>query len=229
NRYEEKCFVAEGSKTVEDLLSSFVCRAMYGTESYIGVRPDCFELVTHAELKSISNLETPQDVLAVFEMHENKWDFIDVSGKLSLALENIQDAGNLGTIIRVADWFGIENIMCSIGTVDVYNCKTVQATMGALARVNVYYGDLKTYLMNLSSQMPIYATTLDGTDVYAAELSKNGVIVMGNEGNGISSELKQICNSKLLIPSYPQGRKTSESLNVGIATAVICSEFRRRR
>lgn len=229
NRYEEKCFVAEGSKTVEDLLSSFVCRAMYGTESYIGIRPDCFELITPAELKSISNLETPQDVLALFEMPENICDSMDVSGKLSLALENIQDAGNLGTIIRVADWFGIENIMCSIGTVDVYNCKTVQATMGALARVNVYYCDLKTCLMKLSSEMPIYATSLDGADIYAAELSKNGVVVMGNEGNGISYELKQICNSKLLIPNYPKGRKTSESLNVGIATAVICAEFRRPR
>ena len=138
-----------------------------------------------------------------------------------------QDPGNLGTIIRLADWFGIEDIFCSTGTVDVFNPKTVQATMGAIARVKVHYCDLPKLISSLKG-IPVYGTFLDGNIIYSETLSANGLIVMGNEGNGISREVEALINRRLYIPNYPQERETSESLNVAIATAVVCAEFRRR-
>ena len=150
-----------------------------------------------------------------------------ISKSLCLALDNIQDPGNLGTIIRLADWFGIEDIFCSTGTVDVFNPKTVQATMGAIARVKVHYCDLPKLISSLKG-IPVYGTFLDGNVIYSETLSANGLIVMGNEGNGISREVEALINRRLYIPNYPQERETSESLNVAIATAVVCAEFRRR-
>ena len=151
------------------------------------------------------------------------------SKALILALDSVQDPGNLGTIIRIADWFGIQNIICSHGTVDVYNTKTIQSTMGALARVKVHYIDLVEFLVSCrNANYPIYGTFLDGKSIYNAELSQAGVIVMGNEGNGISTEIAELVSDRLLIPSYPVDEATSESLNVAVATAIVCSEFRRR-
>jgi TrmH family RNA methyltransferase len=147
---------------------------------------------------------------------------------LCLALDNVQDPGNLGTIIRIADWFGIKNIFCSIGTADAYNPKTVQATMGAIGRVRVHYLDLPRYIASLNGKAPIYGTFLDGENIYKKELRNKGIIIMGNEGNGISNECSALVNERLFIPNYPAGCETSESLNVSVATAIICSEFRRR-
>lgn len=132
-----------------------------------------------------------------------------------------------GDIIRLADWFGIEHIFCSAGTADVYNPKTVQATMGALARVKVHYCSLPQLIESLAD-IPVYGTFLSGNIIYAESLSAHGLIVMGNEGKGVSPEVEKLINKKLYIPNYPQERETSESLNVAIATAVVCSEFRRR-
>ena len=146
--------------------------------------------------------------------------------ELTLALDGIQDAGNMGTIIRIADWFGINNIFASKNTVDIYNPKVVQATMGALARVRVHYVDLVEELNKVDA--PIYVTALDGDNINKASLTKNGVIVMGNEGNGVSKEVMAVANKKLLIPSYPPERPTSESLNVSVATAIVVSMFRSR-
>jgi TrmH family RNA methyltransferase len=140
----------------------------------------------------------------------------------------VQDPGNLGTIIRLADWFGIEHIFCSQGTVDVYNPKVIQATMGAMARVQLHYVDLPALITSLHKDIPVYGTFLDGNDMYGEPLSGNGLIVMGNEGNGISEEVSRLINRRLYIPNYPQERETSESLNVATATAIICAEFRRR-
>ena len=151
------------------------------------------------------------------------------NNELILALDAVQDPGNLGTIIRIADWFGIKNIICSQGTVDVYNTKTIQSTMGALARVRIHYVNLKEVLDICSrNDYPIYGTFLDGSSIYNAKLTNYGIIVMGNEGNGISDEIEKVISDKLLIPSYPVGELTSESLNVAVATAIVCSEFRRR-
>jgi TrmH family RNA methyltransferase len=149
-----------------------------------------------------------------------------LDGKLSLALDTVQDPGNLGTIIRIADWFGIEHVLCSKETVEVYNPKVVQATMGALARVSVHYVDLVEVLKETS--LPVYGTFLEGEDIYGEALSAEGVIVMGNEGNGVSEEVKKLVSRKLYIPNFPKGRETSESLNVAVATAITCAEFRRR-
>jgi TrmH family RNA methyltransferase len=134
----------------------------------------------------------------------------------------------MGTIIRIADWFGIEEIFCSNGTVDIYNPKTVQATMGAIGRVKIHYTDLAALIESLKGKAPVYGTFLDGEEIYSHELENRGLIVMGNEGNGISKECERLITEKLLIPNYPAERSTSESLNVSVATAIICSEFRRR-
>ena len=134
---------------------------------------------------------------------------------------------NLGTIVRLADWFGIEHIFCSPNTVDIYNPKTVQATMGGIARVRLHYTPLPEFIRSLKD-IPVYGTFLDGENMYGQPLSKNGLIVMGNEGNGIGKEVEALINRKLYIPNYPASRETSESLNVAIATAVVCAEFRRQ-
>jgi TrmH family RNA methyltransferase len=152
---------------------------------------------------------------------------MDFDRKLSLVLDGIQDPGNMGTIVRVADWFGIEDIICSPDTADIYNPKTVQATMGAIARVKVHYTNLKDFLQK-HNHLPIYGTFLEGKNIYCESLSENGFIVMGNEGNGIRPETEKAINRKLFIPSFPFEREASESLNVGVATGIICGEFRRR-
>jgi TrmH family RNA methyltransferase len=183
--------------------------------------------VTQEELTRASLQKTPQDVLAIFEQPAYEMQPDVVSRSLCLALDDIQDPGNLGTIIRVADWFGIEDIFCSLGTVDVYNPKTIQATMGALARVKLHYCDLPSFIASLKD-IPVYGTFLDGDNMYEKELTPHGLIVMGNEGNGVSAEVAKLVNERLYIPNYPPQRETSESLNVAMATGIICAEFRRR-
>ena len=145
-----------------------------------------------------------------------------------MALDDIQDPGNLGTIIRTADWYGVKDIFCSRNSADVFNPKVVQATMGAIARVRVHYVDLPDFLKGISNSMPIYGTLLDGDNFYKKELSNRGILVMGNEGNGISSEIIPLISERLFIPGYPTDVVSSESLNVSIATAITLAEFRRR-
>ena len=147
---------------------------------------------------------------------------------LCMGLDDVQDPGNVGTIVRLADWFGIEQIYASQHTADVFSPKVVQATMGALARVRVEYVDLPLFLSSLPSQLPIMGTFLEGNNVYESKLPANGILIMGNEGNGISEAVGKLVTQRLHIPNFPQGRLTSESLNVAIATAIVCSEFRRR-
>ena len=147
--------------------------------------------------------------------------------RLTIMLDGVQDPGNLGTIIRIADWFGIDSIICSPDTADAYNPKVVQATMGSLGRVSVTYSPLVPLLSSLPAEMPIYGTLLDGKDIYQKELTRHGVIIMGNEGNGISEEVRAMVTHPLLIPRFRQG-ESAESLNVAVATAITCSEFCRR-
>lgn len=231
NRKEEQVFVAEGHKLVGDLLGHFPCRLLVATRTWLdrnpNVRAEEIIEVTPDELTRASLQKTPQEVLAVFDQPVYEMDASVVSKELCLALDDVQDPGNLGTIIRLADWFGIEHIFCSQGTVDVYNPKTIQATMGALARVKLHYCHLPSLIASLGDT-PVYGTFLDGENMYAKELSSHGLIVMGNEGNGISDEVGKLVNERLYIPNYPPQRETSESLNVAIATSVICAEFRRR-
>lgn len=231
NRKKEDVFVAEGHKLVGELLGKFHCVLLVAKESWLNQHVDieAEEIieVSSDELSRVSFLKQPQDVLAVFKQPHYSMDKNVVSHSLCLALDDIQDPGNLGTIIRIADWFGIEHIFCSQGTVDVYNPKVMQATMGAIARVQIHYCDLQA-LINSLHNVPVYGTFLDGNDMYKEILSENGLIVMGNEGNGISREISQLINRRLYIPNYPADRDTSESLNVAIATAIVCAEFRRK-
>lgn len=232
-RRESGLFVAEGSKTVTDLIN-----AGLQTEKIIATRkwldsnmlPGSLNILeaSEEELKRASFLHTPQGIIGIFKQPCHVVDRSAPCGRLCLALDNVQDPGNLGTIIRIADWFGIEEIFCSTGSADVYNPKTIQATMGAIARVKIHYIDLPQFIASLDANTPVYGTFLDGEDIYSKSLSKTGLIVMGNEGNGISDKCASLIRERLLIPNYPTGRITSESLNVSTATAIICSEFRRR-
>lgn len=230
-RKEENVFLAEGPKLVSDLLGHFPCHFLAATTSWLQenqeIKVDEIAEVTQEELSRASLLKTPQQVLAIFGQPQYILEPEIARQSLCLALDDIQDPGNLGTIIRLADWFGIEHIICSPNTVDVYNPKVIQATMGGIARVKVHYTSLPDFIRTLQD-IPVFGTFLDGKNMYEQPLSSNGLIVMGNEGNGIGKEVEALVNRKLYIPNYPQSRETSESLNVAIATAVICAEFRRQ-
>ena len=226
-RRREGLFVAEGTKVVGDLLQRYRPEAVFATADWqapAGITP---QLVTDDELRRISFLQHPQQVLALFPLPSVNSLPSSVNSELSLALDGVQDPGNLGTIIRIADWFGISTIICSEDTVDAWNPKVVQATMGSIARVNIIYNNLPEFLDSLPADFPVYGTFLDGENIYTQELTREGLIIMGNEGNGISDAVRAKVNRRLLIPDFHQG-ETADSLNVAIATAITCSEFRRR-
>lgn len=233
NRKAEQAFVAEGPKVVGDLQGHFTCRLLIATAEWMNENPafvaDEKCIVTTEELTRASFLQHPQEVLAVFTHKEEGCNPLVAADELCIALDDVQDPGNLGTIIRLADWFGIRHIFCSQATADCYNPKVVQATMGALARVKIHYTDLVGLTALLAGNgIPVYGTFLDGEDIYDKQLSANGLIVMGNEGNGISQAVSKQVSQRLYIPNYPKGVETSESLNVATATAIICAEFRRK-
>ena len=232
NRNKEGKFVAEGFKVVDDLLALQPADLIVATQEWLhgkhlAAQTEVIE-VTEEELKKVSFLQHPQQVLAVFRQAQDG-DFSINTQELSLALDGVQDPGNLGTIIRIADWFGITHIYCSQDTADVYNPKVVQATMGSIARVKVEYGTLLALVESLPADVPVYGTLLDGDNIYQQQLENRGLIVMGNEGKGISPALAKKVNRRLLIPNFPKGRATADSLNVAIATAITCSEFRRTK
>lgn len=238
-RKAEGVFVAEGHKLVGDLLDVFECKYLAATSEWLSANAAWVERqrrsgvevdeVTDEELKRASFQETPQQVLAVFKQLTYEVDVNEVARtQLCLVLDDVQNPGNLGTIVRLADWFGIEHIFCSKGCADIYNPKTVQATMGGIARVQVHEADLPELLSRLDKDIPVYGTFLDGENIYGKELENRGLIVMGNEGKGVSKEVAAFVTERLYIPNYPEGRETSESLNVAIATAIVCAEFRRR-
>lgn len=238
-RKAEGVFVAEGHKLVGDLLDVFECKYLAATSEWLSANAAWVERqrrsgvevdeVTDEELKRASFQEKPQQVLAVFKQLTYEVDVNEVARKqLCLVLDDVQNPGNLGTIVRLADWFGIEHIFCSKGCADIYNPKTVQATMGGIARVQVHEADLPELLSRLDKDIPVYGTFLDGENMYGKELENRGLIVMGNEGKGVSKEVAAFVTERLYIPNYPEGRETSESLNVAIATAIVCAEFRRR-
>ena len=235
-RNETRCFLAEGNKLVADMLPAFECEFLLSESSWLATQGDIRAkehlVAEEGEIERASLLRNPQQALAVFRQPDYVLDTEALKTKLSLVLDGIQDPGNLGTIIRLADWFGIENIICSPDTVDTYNPKTVQATMGALARVRTHHLDLTDFLqaMEISDRasFPVYGTFLEGENLYTKSLTSTGLIVMGNEGNGIRPEIESFISHKIHIPSYPLQSATSESLNVAVATAIVCSEFRRQ-
>ena len=235
HRTAEGVFVAEGPKLVGELLAGgFECVYQVQSTKYVAERPQGatqpfpVELATEDELRQVSTVETPQGVLAVFRQPCYAVDFVKAAkANLCLALDEVQNPGNLGTIVRLSDWFGIGDVFCSQGCADVFNPKTVQATMGALAHVRVHYIDLAGVLERARQEgVKVYGTFLDGENIYEKRLANAGVIVMGNEGRGISAAVAQGVTERLTIPSWTDSHV--ESLNVAIATAVVCAEFRRQ-
>lgn len=229
-RKREKLFVAEGPKVVGDLMALMAPQRIIATSEWYKEKKISEDVVvTEDEIRKVSFLQHPQDVLALFGLPEmEELPVEQLRDHLTLALDDVQDPGNLGTIIRLADWFGIEHILCNQGTADAYSPKVVQATMGSIARVKLHYTNLAEYLEQLQDAVPVYGTFLDGNNLYAEKLSPSGIIIMGNEGNGISGQVERYVTKRLLIPSYPAERPTAESLNVAIATAITCAEFRRK-
>ena len=222
-RIANQLFFAEGVKCIQELVqSNFELEHLYTIQ-------DDFEeviaanktLISDSELKKISALTTPNSCFAIFKMPQEK---AIIESGLILALDSIRDPGNLGTILRLCDWFGIEQLICSKETVDIYNPKVVQATMGSITRVNVNYVDLNGFIAQ--TKLPVFGTFMDGENIYKCNLPQEGIIIMGNEANGISSELEQLVQNRLTIPRFGNLQKT-ESLNVATATAIILSEFRR--
>ncbi len=235
NRSATGLFIAEGEKLVFDLLGSGVAISEVFSTSIVarkaleiksGLK---VEIITKEELSKISFLKSSPEIIAICKIPVSEIDWDEIKDNLSLVLDEIQDPGNLGTIVRLADWFGIRNLICSEGCADLYNPKVVQSTMGAFARVKVHYVSIGEFLNHAKQlDIPSYGACLDGENLYTCELSVNGLVVMGNEGNGISEIAARSIFRKINIPSYPPGHVTSESLNVAIAASVICSEFRRR-
>ena len=231
NRLRERLFIAEGHKVVGDLLTVMPAHTLVATEEWTAThevpQTTALHIVSEDELQSVSLLQHPQQVLGLFP-YPDVSDFDIPLTQLSLALDGIQDPGNLGTIIRMADWFGIAHIFCSPNTAEAYNPKVVQATMGSIAHVAIHYTELPPLLAALPHDFPIYGTMLDGENIYQKTLSPTGMIIMGNEGNGLSPETRAWVNQRLLIPNCSTATNKAESLNVAIATAIVCSEFRRQ-
>ena len=235
NRLATGLFVAEGKKLVFDLLQSefevseVFCTKLIATDLIYYKSNLKIEIADKEELSRISFLKTAPEIVALLEIPKSAINWDEIKNDITLVLDAIQDPGNLGTIIRLADWFGIRNIICSEECADLYNPKVIQSTMGAFARVKVHYVSLPVFLNQAKElNIPIYGAFMVGENIFKSDLTTNGLVVMGNEGNGISDTITTFISRKISIPSYPSGDVTSESLNVAIATAVICSEFRRR-
>lgn len=236
HRREAAAFVAEGTRCVFETLPKFAPRCLVATPKWLdengaSLPAGAPEPLTASaeEMRAMSSLQTPQGVLAVYDIPELPPLALPADGELCLALDTVQDPGNLGTIVRVASWFGIRRIFASETTVDLYNPKVVQATMGGLAGVETRYLDLPRFLAEASAAgAPIYGTFLDGADLYRSELTPGGIIVFGNEGNGVSAEVGALCDRRLKIPSFPPDGEAVESLNVATAAAITTAEFRRR-
>jgi len=231
-RNETGCFLAEGNKLVADILPFFECECLIAKASWLAtqgnIRTKELIIAEENEIEKVSLLKTPQEVIAVFRQPRYVPNSKALKKELTLVLDGIQDPGNLGTIIRLADWFGVHQVICSPDTADVYSPKTIQATMGAIARVQVFYVSLPDWLKEKEG-IPVYGTFLEGNNIYTENLSVAGLIVMGNEGNGISRPVEKYITRKLFIPNYPPRSESTESLNVAVATAIVCSEFRRKQ
>ena len=227
-RTEHGLFVAEGEKLIGELRTSHLrVRRIFALEG-IFEGPEV-EVVAPRDMERLSLLKTANNSLALVEIPHYDLHSAQLKGRLTLALDDVQNPGNLGTIIRLADWFGITDIVCSEASADCFNPKVVQATMGAVVRVRVHYTDLARLLAEAAAQgLPVYGTFLEGKNIYGTELTPAGIVVMGNEGRGITDAVARTVTQKLFIPPYPADRRGSESLNVAMATGVVCAEFRRQ-
>lgn len=236
SRTESGCFLVEGEKMVRELLQSrFETIEVFAVQPYIDELPATLKrkaeitAVSERDLERISFLKTPNKAVALVRLPDSRTAPLPDLNGLNIALDNVQDPGNLGTIVRTAAWFGIKNVFCSPDTVDVYNPKVIQSTMGAIFKVNVTYCDLATLAATArKSDVQLFGTRLDGESIYAAKLPKYAIVVMGNESKGLSDEISALMDSNLKIPSYAPPTADMESLNVAVATAIVCAEFRRQ-
>ena len=223
-RQVHKLFIAEGAKVIEELLNSnFELQYLYQTELvFKNVSQDSFEIISEQDLKKITALTTPNNCLALFKIPISNVVF---TNQLTLVLDDVRDPGNLGTIIRLCDWFGIKQLVCSMQTVDIYNPKVIQATMGSISRVSIVYQNLEDFLSK--NTMPVYGTFMDGKNVYGESLIEKSILILGNEANGISSSITKYVTNSIAIPRFGNLQVT-ESLNVATATAIFLSEFKRK-
>jgi TrmH family RNA methyltransferase len=227
-RKESGIFIIEGIKSITEFInSSYQLHSVYYTNQYLHLLPNnvtnikLFE-VNNAELEKISTLQTPQGILALVHIPvKQELDLNSLKNSFSLVLDDVQDPGNFGTIIRTADWFGIKNVICSENTVEAYNPKTVQSTMGSLCRINVFYTDLNSLLSK--TKLPIFGALLNGNDIYETNWGNEGLILLGNEGHGISDILLEKITIPVTIPRIGK----AESLNVAVSAAIFCSELTR--
>ena len=222
-RQKHKLFIAEGLKVVQEILnSSLEVETLFCTDDFSSdISDEKIVRISEADLKKISKLKSPNKVLGIFKIPDQK----RITNKgLTIALDAINDPGNLGTIIRLCDWFGIDELVCSKDTVDCYNQKVVQASMGSLTRTIIRYVDLNEYLSK--TELPTFIADMDGENVYKTTLPKKGILIMGNEANGVSEEIKKLITNKISIPRFGETQET-ESLNVATATAILLSEFKR--
>jgi TrmH family RNA methyltransferase len=236
DRDESGLFLVEGNKMVEEALRSeyqietLVCTAQFA-DQHPEIRTKAKELIEadRDSIQKASLLQNPQEALAIVVQPELNTTELNLSTDLCLALDFIQDPGNLGTILRIADWFGINTVICSENTVDVFNPKVVQASMGGIFRIKTSYTNLESFLSEASkNHIPVYGTFMDGNSIYTESLTRNGIIVLGNEGNGISESISGLVTRKIAIPTFSTNTNKAESLNVAIAASICCSEFRRR-
>ena len=235
-RDQEQLFLVEGNKMVKEAIESdFQVELVCATEGFIQEtlfkKEYDFELIecSNDEIKKASLLQNPQQALAVVKIPTRTFQIENIKDQFTLALDFIQDPGNLGTIIRIADWFGIGHILCSENTVDCFNPKVIQASMGAIFRIKLKHTNLAESISKANkSNIPVFGTFLEGENIYQTKLPSSGILVMGNEGNGISAEIEKEIAHKIHIPSFANSNIGSESLNVATATAICCSEFKRR-
>lgn len=228
-----RLFIAERKKVVFDMINSGAkikyLLVVEGFSCDVFSKINCEKLIfSENEMSKISNLSLASEIIGIFEYFDNEFSYEGLKNDLSIFCDDIQNPGNFGTIIRTADWFGVKNIVCSSNSVDLYNSKVIQATAGSAARINIQYVDKNIFFENLNSQIPVYGTFLEGENIYKTELCNNGIVVLGNEGQGISDEVKKHVSKKIYIPGFPEVNPDTESLNVSIAAAITLSEFRRR-
>jgi len=234
-KYREihRCFIAEGSKLVRETAASrFLVRQIFASREWIRENAVsgaiATEEITSLEMERITGLSTPSPALAIVEIPETSPGTEAWKEDIVIVLDGIQDPGNLGTIIRIADWFGIRQLICSVGCVDLYNPKVVQSTMGSITRVNIDYLDLPAFLAPLNGKMPVFGMKLDGDDLYRTNTTTNGLIVIGSEAHGISDQVSAFITQKISIPFFPADREIhAESLNAAVAAGIVCAEFRR--
>jgi TrmH family RNA methyltransferase len=235
-RTKEKIFVVEGDKNVSEVLySKFNIEKLFATNSFLANNKTLIKNanqvieVTNEEIKQASLLKSPQNCIALCTMSEPAALPKKIDANLSVYLDDIQDPGNLGTIIRICDWFGIEHLFCSPKTADLFNPKVIQASMGSFCRVEVCYTSFEPIARLASmSGVPVYGAFLDGKNIYEQKLPQKALLVLGNEGNGISAEIENVIDRRIKIPEFNRDSKSAESLNVSVATAILCSEFMRQ-